>query len=79
MIGKNRLDRMVRESAVKAGLADITPHQLRHCFATWLVERGAEVRKVQELLGHADISTTAMYLDVIPRHLKATIELLEDE
>jgi len=78
-IGKNRLDRMVRESAVKAGLADITPHQLRHCFATWLVERGAEVRKVQELLGHADISTTAMYLDVIPRHLKATIELLEDE
>ena len=78
-IGANRLDRMVRESATKAGLAGITPHQLRHAFATWLTERGAEVRKVQELLGHADISTTAIYLDVIPRHLKATVELLEDE
>jgi len=78
-IGKNRLDRMVRESAAKAGLTNITPHQLRHCFATWLVEKGAEVRKVQELLGHEDISTTAIYLDVIPRHLKATVELLEDE
>jgi len=78
-IGKNRLDRMIRESAAKAGLANITPHQLRHCFATWLMERGAELRKVQELLGHEDISTTAIYLDVIPRHLKETVELLEEE
>jgi len=78
-LGANRLDRMVRESAAKAGLSGITPHQLRHAFATWLTERGAEIRKVQELLGHADISTTAIYLDVIPSHLKATVELLEDE
>jgi integrase/recombinase XerD len=78
-IGANRIDRMVRESAARAGLTNITPHQLRHAFATWLTEKGAEIRKVQELLGHADISTTAIYLDVIPRHLKETVELLEDE
>lgn len=78
-LGPNRLARMVREAAARAGLDNITPHQLRHYFATSLVERGAEVRKVQELLGHEDISTTAIYLDVIPRHLQETVELLEDE
>jgi len=78
-IAENRLARMIREAAVRAGLTNITPHQLRHYFATALVERGAEIKKVQELLGHSDISTTAIYLDVIPRHLKETVELLEDE
>jgi integrase/recombinase XerD len=77
-IGPNRLARMVREAAARAGLENITPHQLRHFFATSLVERGAELRKVQELLGHEDISTTAIYLDVIPSHLKKTVDLLED-
>jgi len=78
-LSTNRLDRIVRESADRAGLSGITPHQLRHAFATWLTERGAEIRKVQELLGHEDISTTAIYLDVIPSHLKSTVELLEDK
>jgi len=78
-IGPNRLARMVRESAARAGLTDITPHELRHFFATRLIERGAELRKVQELLGHEDISSTAIYLDVVPGHLRKTVELLEDE
>jgi len=78
-IGPNRLARMVREAAARAGLNDITPHELRHFFATMLVERGAELRKVQELLGHEDISSTAIYLDVVPGHLRKTVELLEDE
>ena len=78
-IGPNRLARMIREAAARAGLSNITPRQLRHFFATRLVERGAEIRKVQELLGHEDISTTALYLDVVPGHLKQTIDLLEDE
>lgn len=78
-IGPNRLARMVREAAARAGLANITPHQLRHFFATRLIEKGAELRKVQELLGHEDISSTALYLDVVPSHLRKTVELLEDE
>jgi integrase/recombinase XerD len=78
-IGPNRLDRMIRDSAARAGLTNITPHQLRHFFATRLVEKGAEVRKVQELLGHEDITSTAIYLDVVPGHLKQTIELLNDD
>lgn len=78
-IGPNRLARIVREAAARAGLSNITPHQLRHYFATRLIEKGGELRKVQELLGHADISSTAVYIDVVPGHLKQTIELLEDE
>jgi site-specific recombinase XerD len=78
-IGKARLDALVKGYALKAGIDDLTPHGLRHYFATRLIERGADIRKVQELLDHADISTTAIYLDVIPVHLRETIELLEDE
>jgi len=77
-IGPNRLARMVREAAARAGLSGITPHQLRHFFATRLIEKGAELTKVKELLGHEDISTTALYIDVVPGHLKQTIDLLED-
>lgn len=47
-----------------AGVADITPHTLRHSFALDMIDRGMELRSVQELLGHANISTTQMY-----RHL----------
>ena len=78
-IGKYWLDAMVKGYAKKAGLDDITPHKLRHWFATRLIEKKAELKKVQELMGHASIETTAIYLDVIPRHLDETIELLEDE
>ena len=70
---------LVKHYAVRAGLPDITPHSLRHYFATRLMTKGAELRKVQELLGHQDISTTAIYLDVAPAHLKETIKLLEEE
>jgi len=78
-ITRETLRRMVKRYALKAGITDISPHSLRHYFATQLLEKGAELHHVQELLGHSSIATTAIYLDVVPRHLRQTIELLEDE
>ena len=77
-VQRKRLYVIVKQYAMAAGINDVSPHTLRHYFATSLVERGAQLKAVQELLGHADISTTAIYLDLIPSHLKSSIALLDE-
>jgi site-specific recombinase XerD len=68
----------VQEAAKRAGITKhVTPHTLRHCFASHLLEGGTDLRTIQVLMGHRDIEATTRYLHVSPKHLQVAANPIE--
>ncbi len=73
-INRQTIFKFIKIYAEKIGLEDVSPHTLRHSFATHLIQNRADIRSVQQMLGHADISTTQIYTHITDTHLRKTYE-----
>ncbi|HMO82053.1 MAG TPA: tyrosine recombinase [Pyrinomonadaceae bacterium] len=73
-LDRQMIHKMIKEYGEKCGLVGVSPHTLRHSFATHLVQNRADIRSVQQMLGHADISTTQIYTHITDAHLRKAYE-----
>ncbi|MCX6823864.1 MAG: tyrosine-type recombinase/integrase [candidate division SR1 bacterium] len=78
-LSRNSIEEIVRKYAALVGISKkVSPHTLRHSFATALIKKGADIRAVQTLLGHASITTTQIYTHVDDKHLQKVHNLLDE-
>jgi len=77
-LSTRNLQKIISSASKRAGLSNIHCHTLRHSFATHLLESEVEIRKIQELLGHADLSTTQIYTQVSTEEIKKIKSPIED-
>jgi integrase/recombinase XerD len=68
---------MVGTAAARAGIRrSVTPHKLRHSFATLLLASGADLLEIKDLLGHSNVGTTQIYASVLPERLRGAVDRL---
>ncbi|MBI2145661.1 tyrosine-type recombinase/integrase, partial [Candidatus Woesearchaeota archaeon] len=74
---KRTIQQIIKSASKKAGIRkNVTPHTLRHTFATHLLEGGADIRYIQQLLGHKDLKTTQIYTHVANKDIKKLANLI---